>query len=99
MTRRLVSFAVALVAILVLAGSAQSQLPKGCKGECEKKVAADCGEPCTKAYAGCTGACGCDDPKRCTAAQTKCIGSCTIRWTACANRCDQAMRLCTAKCH
>jgi hypothetical protein len=98
MMRRLVSFAVALPVVLVLAGTAQSQPPKGCKADCEKKVAAECGQPCIKAHAACTGACGCDDPKTCTPAQEKCIGSCTIRWTACINRCDQAIRQCTAKC-
>jgi hypothetical protein len=83
----------------VLAGTAESQQPKGCKADCEKKVSADCGQPCIKANAACTDGCGCTDGKKCTAAQDKCIASCTIRWTACINRCDHAIRQCTAKCH
>jgi hypothetical protein len=98
MKGRLACLALVSAVVFVLVGTARSESSKGCKSDCERKVGAECGQPCIKAYTACTDACGCDDPKACTAAQNKCIGSCTIRWTACISRCDQAIRQCTAKC-
>jgi hypothetical protein len=98
MRRRIVLIALALVAIVVLMGSARSAPPKGCKADCERKVAEECAQPCIRTHAACADACGCHDPKACTTAQTKCIAACNVRWTACINRCDEKVRQCAAKC-